>query len=58
MFPWIYKANWEYSDKYKHSGYSIESDPRSEFLLTDSDVGKIAIIFGVDMRSSVQIEKK
>ena len=45
-------------DKYVYSGYSIGFDSRSEFPLTDSSVGKNAIIFGVDMSSSVNTDNK
>ena len=33
-------------DKYKHSGYGIEFDSRSEFLFTDGSFEKNVIIFG------------
>ena len=36
------------SDKYVYSGYGIEFDSRSEFLLPESSVGKSVIKFGVD----------
>ena len=42
-------------DKYRYSGYGIGFDSRSEFLFTD---GKNAIIFGVDMSSSVHVDNK
>ena len=38
-------------DKYKHSGYGIEFDYRSEFLFTDGSFEKNVIIFGA-MNSS------
>ena len=42
-------------DKYVYIGYGIEFDSRSEFSLPDNRVDKNAIIFGVDMNSSVHI---
>ena len=45
-------------DKYKYSGYSIEFDYRSEFLLTDGSLGKNVLICGADMSSSVHIDNK
>ena len=45
-------------DKYVSSGYSIGFGLRSEFSLSDGSVGKNAIIFGVDMSSSVHIGNK
>ena len=43
-------------DKYKSCGYGIGIDSRSEFSFTDGRFGKIVIIFGGDMSSSVQID--
>ena len=45
-------------DKYKYSGYSIGFDSCSEVLFTDRSFGKNVIIFGADMRLSVQIDNK
>ena len=45
-------------DKYKYSGYGIGFDSRSAFSLLDGSMGKTAIIFGVDMSSSVHIDNK
>ena len=47
-------------DKYIYSGssYGIRFDSCSEFSLSDGNVGKNVIIFGVDMRSSVHINNK
>ena len=45
-------------DKYKCSGYGIGVDSRSEVSLPDGCMSKDAIIFGVDMSSSVHIDNK
>ena len=45
-------------DKYKYSGYGVKFDSRSEFLLSDGNMGKNVIIFGADMGSSVHIDNK
>ena len=45
-------------DKYKYSGYSIGFDSRSEFSLPDGSMGKNAIIFRINMSSSVHIDNK
>ena len=45
-------------DKYIYNGYGIGFDSRSEFSLHDGSIGKNIIIFGVDMSSSVHIDKK
>ena len=45
-------------DKYKHSGYDLGFDSRSEFTLPDASMGKNVIKFGVDMSSSVHIVNK
>ena len=44
--------------KYKYSGHGIGLDLRAEFLLPDVSMGKNAIIFGVNMSSSVHIVNK
>ena len=41
-----------------NSGYRIGFDSRSEYSFADRSMGKSAIIFGVDMRSSVDIDNK
>ena len=45
-------------DKHNHSGYSTGFDSRSEFSLPDGSMGKNAIIFRIDMSSSVHIDNK
>ena len=45
-------------DKYAYSSCVIGFDSRSQFSLTDRSMGKNAIIFGVDMVSSVHIDNK
>ena len=45
-------------DKYKHSGYSIGFDLRSEFLLPEGSRGRSVIIFRADMSSSVHVDNK
>ena len=45
-------------DKYKYSGYAIGFDSRSEFSFPDGSMGKIVIIFGADMSSSVHTDNK
>ena len=45
-------------DKYKYIGYGIGFDSRSQFLFTDGSYGKIVIIFGADMSSSVHVDNK
>ena len=45
-------------DKYIYTGYGIGLNSRSEFSLTDGNICKNVIIFGVDMSSSVHIHKK
>ena len=46
------------SGKCKYSGYDSAFDSHSEHALSDSSVGKNAIIFGADMSSSVHIDNK
>ena len=41
-----------------YSGYSIGFKSRTEFSLPDGSVGKNAIIFVVDMSSSVHVDNK
>ena len=45
-------------DKYVSSAYGIGFDSRFEFSLPDGSVGKIVIIFGIDMSSSVHVDNK
>ena len=45
-------------DKCVYSGYGIGFDWLSEFSLLDGSMGENVIIFGVDMSSSVHINKK
>ena len=45
-------------DKYSYSGYGIGFDTGGEYSLSDSSVGKNAIILGFDMSSSVHIHNK
>ena len=45
-------------DKYKYSGYGIGFDSCSEYSLPYGNMGKIVIIFGADMSSSVHIDNK
>ena len=44
-------------DVYKHSGYGIGFDRKLLFSLGDG-FGRICIIFGVDMSSSVHVDNK
>ena len=51
--------NWNaHCDKYGYSGYSIEFNARSQFLLPDGSWGKNIIIFGVDNSSSVNVDNR
>ena len=45
-------------DKYKHNGYSIGFDSRSDVSLPNSTMGKNVIIFGADTSSSVHVDNK
>ena len=45
-------------DKYKYTGYGIGFDSGSGFLFTDGSFGKIVIIFGADIYSSVHVDNK
>ena len=45
-------------DKYNYTGYGIGFYSRSEFLFTDGSYGKLVIIFGADMSSSVYVDNK
>ena len=45
-------------DKYKHSGYDVGLDLRSNFLLPDGSYGKNVIVFGADITSSVHIDNE
>ena len=41
---------------YKHTGYNIGFDSRSEFLFTDWSYEKNIILFGADMSSSAHVD--
>ena len=56
LFGGVKLAKHADSDKYVRSGYDIGFSLHSEFSLPDDSVGKNAIIFGVDMSSSVHID--
>ena len=43
-------------DKQVYTGYGIRFDSCSEFSLSDGSMGKIVLIFGADMSSSVHID--
>ena len=45
-------------DKYKYSGYGIGFDRGELYLLPNGTFGRNAIIFGVDMNSSVHVDNK
>ena len=45
-------------DQYKYSGYGIQFDSKGDFSSPSGGVGKNVIIFGADMSSSVQANKK
>ena len=45
-------------DKYKYSGYGIGFDRRSSFSFPGGGVGQNAILFGVDMSSSIKIDNE
>ena len=45
-------------DKYKYSGYGIGFDRRSSFSFPSGEFGQNAIIFGVDMSSSTEIDNR
>ena len=45
-------------NKYKYGGYGIGFDSRSLYSLTDNTTRRIIIIFGADVNSSVDIDKK
>ena len=46
------------SDKYSYSGYRMGFDTFVFFSLSDSGIGKIVIIFDVDISSSVHNDNK
>ena len=58
MFGSVKLTNNADPDKCKYSGYDIGFDSRSEISLPDGSMGKNAIMFGVDMNSSVHIDNK
>ena len=45
-------------DKYKHNGYGIRFDLRSQFSSSDGTWGKNVIIFGANMSLSVHGDNK
>ena len=45
-------------DKYKYAGYDIGFDSRSEISLRNGSFAKNAIIFGVNMSSSLHVDNK
>ena len=45
-------------DKTKYSGYGVGFDRTGVYLLPDGSFGRNAVIFGVDMSSSVHIDNK
>ena len=45
-------------DKYKYSGYGIGFDGKGVFRHRTGSFGNNAILFGVDMSSSVHIDNK
>ena len=45
-------------DKYKYSGYGIGFDRGGLYLLPSGRFGRNAVIFGVDMSSSVHVDNK
>ena len=45
-------------DKYRYSGYGIGFDRKSSFSFPNGVFGQNVIIFGVDMSSSIHVEKK
>ena len=47
-----------YIDKYKFCGYGIGFDMKGSFSFPTGGFGKNAIIFGVDMSSSVHVDNK
>ena len=46
------------TDKYQYSGYGIEFDRKGSFSFPGGGFGQNAIIFGVDMSSSVHVDNK
>ena len=45
-------------DKYGYSGYEIAFDRKGEFSFSGGGYGQNVLIFGVDMSSSIHIDKK
>ena len=58
MFGGVKSTKNAVPDKYSYSGYGTGFDTHGEYPLPDSSVGKNAIIFGVDMSSSVHIDDR
>ena len=45
-------------DKYSYNGYGIRFDTHGYHSLSEGSVGKSVIIYGVDMSSSMHIDKE
>ena len=45
-------------EKYKYSGYGIESDRRSSFSFLSGGFGQNVLMFGADMSSSMHVDNK
>ena len=45
-------------DKYQYSGYGIGFDRESRFLFSEGGFNQNIIIFGVDVNSSIHVDKK
>ena len=58
LFGFVKLAKDADPDKYVYSGHGAGFDLHSEFSLPDGTVSKVVFIFGVDMSSSVHIDKK
>ena len=58
LFEGVKWAKNAYPDKYIYSSYCTEFNSHSEFSLLDGSLGKIVIIFGVDMNWSVHTDNK
>ena len=58
MFGWCKLTNNSNADNYSYRGYGSGFDTLGYDSLPDASVGKNAIIFGVDMSSSVHIDNK
>ena len=59
MFIWCSYFNKNVDiDKYRYSGYGIGYDRRSSFSFPSSGFAQNALIFGVDMSSSIHLDNK